>query len=84
MLNGPHISQAIRSDGAADATKQEQDAYSLHEWTAPTSIELSGAQSHGLRQQYDLKDDWSQELQTLTPAFESFLQWHGGPQGDVA
>ena len=66
------------------ATPQEQHAYSLHDWTPPTSIELSDAQSHGLRQQYDLGDDWSQELQTLTPAFESFLQWHGGPQGDVA
>ena len=65
------------------ATSQEQHAYSLHGWTPPTPIDLPDAQSHGLRQQYDLKDDWSQTLQTLTPAFESFLQWHGGPQGAV-
>lgn len=66
------------------STSQEQDAYSLHNWTPSTPIDLPDAQVHGLRRQYDLKDDWDQKLQVLTPAFESFLQWHGGPQGDIA
>lgn len=66
------------------ATPQEQQDYHLHDWMPPTPIDLPDAQSHGLRQQYDLGDEWSQELQPLTPAFEAFLQWHGGPQGNIA
>ena len=66
------------------ATPQEQQDYRLHDWMPPDPIDLPDAQSHGLRQQYDLGGEWAQELQTLTPAFESFLQWHGGPQGEIA
>lgn len=65
------------------ATPQEQRSYSLHEWTPPNPIKLPDSQLHGLRQQYDLSGDWSQKLQAISSAFESFLQWHGGPQGDV-
>ena len=66
------------------ATKQEQCAYSLHAWTPCPPIALSGARARGLRQQYDLNAAWSKKLEKLTPAFEAFLDWHGGPQGDVA
>ena len=66
------------------ATEEERQAYHLFDWMPDASIALLNAQSRGLRQQYDLRPTWaSQEMQVLTPAFEAFLQWHGGPQGDV-
>lgn len=66
------------------ATEEERQAYHLFDWMPDASIALLNAQSRGLRQQYDLCPTWaSQEMQALTPAFEAFLQWHGGPQGDV-
>lgn len=66
------------------ATEEERQAYHLFDWMPDASIALLNAQSRGLRQQYDLRPTWaSQEMQALTPAFEAFLQWHGGPQGDV-
>ena len=54
-------------------TPKEQSAYQLHDWSPPTPIDLPTPQGRGLRQQYDLSGDWSDRLQTLTPAFESFL-----------
>lgn len=66
------------------ATEEEQQAYHLFEWMPDAAIALPNAQAQGLRQQYDLSATWdSPEMQTLTPAFEAFLQWHGGPRGDV-
>ena len=65
------------------ATPQERDAYRLHDWTPDQPVALPTPESRGLRRQYDLDADWSQRLQTLVPAFESFLQWHG-PQGSVS
>ena len=68
------------------ATPEEREAYGLHDWTPDDrddGMELPPARSRGLRQQYDLSEDWSQRLQSLTPAFEAFLQWHGGPRGDA-
>ena len=59
------------------ATKPEQCAYSLHDWTPPALIGLPKALARGLRQQYDLSADWSKKLETLTPAFEAFLLKHG-------
>ena len=55
------------------ATPEEQGAYQLHDWLPPTSIALPPPQGRGLRQQYDLSEDWSNHLQALIPAFEDFL-----------
>ena len=55
------------------ATPEEQGAYQLHDWSPPNPIDLPPAQGRGLRQQYDLSDDWSDQLQSLIPAFENFL-----------
>ena len=66
------------------ATRQEREAYRLHDWTPDQPIMLPASQLRGVRRQYDLDADWSQRLQTLIPAFEAFLQWHGGPQGEVS
>ena len=66
------------------ATPEEQQNYHLHDWTPDAPIDLPTAQPRGLRQQYDLSADWSQRLQSLVPSFEAFLQWHGGPQGEVS
>lgn len=66
------------------ATPAERKAYRLSDWMPSVPIELPGAQTRGIREQYDLSTTWSApEMQTLTPAFEAFLQWHGGPQGDI-
>ena len=54
-------------------TPDEQCAYQLHDWSPPSPIGLPTPQGRGLRQQYDLSDDWSNQLQTLIPAFEDFL-----------
>ena len=64
------------------ATDEEQEAYRLHGWVPGAPIKLSAPRMRGLRQQYDLSADWSQKLQPLVPAFEAFLQWHGGPGGN--
>ncbi len=66
------------------AGAQERASYRLHDWTPEPPIELPTAAVHGLRRRYDLDADWSQRLRTLVPAFEAFLQWHGGPQGNVS
>ena len=66
------------------AGAQERASYRLHDWTPEPPIGLPTAAVHGLRRQYDLDADWPQRLQTLVPAFEAFLKWQGGPQGDVA
>ena len=54
-------------------TPEEQSAYQLHDWSPENPIDLPTPQGRGLRQQYDLSDDWSNQLQTLIPAFENFL-----------
>ena len=66
------------------AIPQERGAYRLHKWAPEMPIELPEGAARGLRQWYDLHADWSQRLQTLVPAFEAFLQWHGGPSGTVS
>ena len=55
-------------------TPEEQSAYQLHDWLPPNPINLPTPQGRGLRQQYDLSDDWSNQLQALKPAFENFLE----------
>ena len=66
------------------AAPRERKAYRLHEWAPESSIGLPSGAAQGLRQQYDLDADWPQLLQPLVPAFEAFLQWHGGPSGTVS
>ena len=66
------------------ATEQEREEYLLHDWT-PSPIVLPPAQQKGLRQEYILDADWQrQHAATLLPAFENFLQRHGGPKGHYA
>ena len=65
------------------ATPAEREAYALHAWTPAKPVALPEPEARGLRQNYVLKD-WSAQLQSLTPAFEAFLQWHGGPRGRVS
>ena len=64
------------------ATPAEQKEYCLHAWAPEEPVALPEPEARGLRQEY-LLDDWS-SLQLLTPAFEAFLQWHGGPRGQVS
>ena len=66
------------------ATPEEQRDYRLHDWapSGPT-IDLPDSQERGLRQQYDLSEDWSTRLQPLIPAFAEFLPWSDWPQNDV-
>ncbi len=64
-------------------TPQEQNAYSLYNWTPEDDIALQSPHIRGLRHQYDLSDNWGTLLQPLLPAFEKFLQWHGGPRGQA-
>lgn len=63
------------------ATQREREAYQLYEWEPESPITLPTGTARGLRQQFDLNADWSQLLGTLIPAFEGFLQWHGGLSG---
>ena len=63
------------------ATPAEQEAYALHDWTPREPVALPKPEARGLRREY-LLGDWSSQLQSLTPAFEAFLQWHGGPRGE--
>ena len=66
-------------------TSQERSAYRLHDWAPPNPIVLSNPQSWGLRQQYNLSNDWSQLLDPLIPAFDAFLPWSNWPpQNDPA
>lgn len=55
------------------AAPEEQAAYQLHDWSPPNPINLPSPQERGLRQQYDLSENWSDQLQELIPAFENFL-----------
>ena len=66
------------------ATCEERKAYGLHPWLPDYPVELPDATRRGLRWQFDLDADWSQRLQTLAPALDAFLQWHGGPQGTAS
>ena len=54
-------------------TPEEQSTYQLHDWVPPSPIKLPTSHGRGLRQQYDLSDNWSDQLETLVPAFENFL-----------
>lgn len=63
------------------ATPAEQEAYALHAWSPEDPVELPEATVRGLRQEYVLDADWSARLQSMTPAFEAFLQWHRGLGG---
>ena len=65
------------------ATPQEQSAYQLHDWFPPNPINLPNPQPRGLRQQYDLSDNWSESLQPLMPAFEEFLRWSDWRPRDI-
>lgn len=65
------------------ATPKEQCDYRLHDWTPSDPIDLPTPHTQGLRQQYDLSDDWCKRLHPLIPAFEAFLQWSDGPQGEI-
>ena len=78
-------SQSLLSLGGIGqlATPAEREAYALHDWSPEDPVELPEATVRGLRQEYVLDADWSARLQSLTPAFEAFLQWHGGPRGQV-
>ena len=64
------------------ATAKEREAYGLHDWEPEDQVALPAVAPRGLRQEYVL-DDWSAQLQPLTPAFEAFLRWHGGPGGQA-
>ena len=66
------------------ATPEERQAYGLHAWKPDSLVELPNAVRRGLRWQFDLSADWSRCLQSLTPALDAFLHWHGGPQGTVS
>ncbi len=58
------------------ATDQERQEYRLSDWQPPSPIPLPSGQSLGLRQAYDLTQNWSTLLQALAGSLESFLQWH--------
>lgn len=66
------------------ATGEEQQAYCLHDWCPENDINLPDPQLKGLRYQYDLSTDWNKKLQGILPAFDQFLGWHGGPQGEAS
>ncbi|MEX1027456.1 MAG: RAMP superfamily CRISPR-associated protein [Candidatus Paceibacterota bacterium] len=66
------------------ATEEERAAYGLHDWAPSAQIRLSNAQRRGLRTQFDLTGNWQQALEPLTPGFEAFLKWHGGPKGEAS
>ena len=63
------------------ATPAEQKEYCLHAWAPEEPVSLAEPTVRGLRREY-VMDDWYTQLQSLTPAFEAFLQWHGGPRGE--
>ena len=66
------------------ATPEDAQAYRLHAWLPDNPVELPSAVRRGLRWQFDLSADWSRCRQTLTPALDAFLNWHGGPKGTVS
>ena len=66
-------------------TCEEREAYRLHDWTPAGPVALPpDSQIRGLRHQYDLGTCWSERLQALVPAFDAFLEWHGGPGGAIS
>lgn len=66
------------------APPAERTAYRLHDWVlGQEANELPESETRGLRNQYELSADWSYRLQELAPAFEAFLEWHRGPQGQA-
>lgn len=74
-----------RLRGLADlVTSEERDAYGLHLWQPPHPIPLPAARRQGLRTVYAVTEQWSSSMADLTPAFEEFLRWHGGPRGHAS
>jgi CRISPR-associated RAMP protein (TIGR02581 family) len=63
------------------ASPEDRQEYGLHDWELSPPIALTHATQRGLRHEYDLTANWSTSLQALVPAFEKFLQCHGGPKG---
>ncbi|GIW83324.1 MAG: hypothetical protein KatS3mg105_5131 [Gemmatales bacterium] len=66
------------------ATDEEKTQYQLHDWSPDSPIQLAGGSRRGLRSVFDLTSDWTERLSPLAPSFEQFLNWHGGPKGDVS
>ena len=66
------------------ASDEEREAYALHCWALEDAIALQTTEPRGLRHCYDLSANWEETLKPLKPAFEHFLVWHGGPQGEVS
>ena len=65
------------------ATDEERREYGLFDWHPDAPIALSDSRRRGVRTLFDMTSDWQQRLASLTPSFEAFLRWHGGPKGDV-
>ena len=65
------------------ATEEEQRDYRLRDWTPDTPIDLPEGESRGLRNRYDLSDNWCKKLASLLPSFEDFLQY-SRPRGEVS
>jgi len=70
--------------GLGELAADEREEYGLHPWQPRSPLPLGTAQVRGLRHQYDLTADWLAALSGLTPAWEDFLHWHGGPKGQAA
>ncbi len=58
------------------ATDQERQEYRLFSWSPPEPIPLPEGRPRGLRHEYDLKENWSTQLQPLAGSLEEFLQQH--------
>lgn len=69
---------------ASLSSEEERQQYGLDDWAPQPPIALPAPVPRGLRHEFDLRDRWSADLQPLVPAFERFLQWHGGPKAQVA
>lgn len=58
------------------ATPKECESYRLFHWSPAEPILLPDGRSRGLRQEYDLTQNWSAWLQPLAGSLEAFLEWH--------
>ena len=58
------------------ATEQERQEYRLFSWSPPEPIPLPEGRPRGLRHEYDLKENWSTQLQPLAGSLEAFLKQH--------
>ncbi|GIW92209.1 MAG: hypothetical protein KatS3mg110_0250 [Pirellulaceae bacterium] len=66
------------------ASDQERQAYGLHEWSPQQPIQLPPPQKYGVRSLFDISQTWADYVNPLAPAFEGFLNWHGGPKGTAS